>query len=286
MNHAQLRAFHAVAENGGFSAAAKALGLTQPAITLQVQALEQRYNAKLFIRRGRHTEITSSGQMLLSLSKRIFSLEKEAHILLSSLEKLEAGALKISASSSLVSLPILSKFQEKYPAINLSFSVAAPAQLEANILDYQIDIAFQEHPPTNTRLFTSKLYDEPLKLAVSTKHPWAARTSVAASELQDLRVIFPFSNDIKQQQPSHWANHITFDKEKIMKLENKELGREAVANNLGVSLFTERETNSDRRIQLIDIEGKSLKAAVYMACLKEKIESRIIASFFETAESE
>jgi len=69
----------------------------------------------------------------------------------------------------------------------------------------------------------------------------------------------------------------------MLKFQNKELGREAVANNLGVSLFTEREASANQRIQLVDIKGKSLKTAVYIVCLEEKPGSRLISSFFETA---
>ena len=171
MNHAQLKAFHAVAEAGGFSAAAKILGLTQPTVTLQVQALEQNYNTKLFIRRGRRTEITASGKLLLNLSKRIFGLEEEAHTLLSSLDALEAGELKIAATSSLFSLPLVSAFHEKYPAIRLSFLTIDPQQLEEEILDFRSDIAIHQTPPLDKKLFSLKIHESTPKLAVSIKHP-------------------------------------------------------------------------------------------------------------------
>ena len=77
MNHAQLRAFHAVAGEGGFTAAARRLGLTQPAVTLQVRALEQAQGISLFHRRGRRVALTDTGRQLYALTRRLFSLENE-----------------------------------------------------------------------------------------------------------------------------------------------------------------------------------------------------------------
>lgn len=84
MNHAQLKAFHAVANKGGFTKAARHMGLTQPAVSLQVQALEQNYQKELFVRRCGGVMLTPCGERLLSISRRIFELEEEAHLLLTS----------------------------------------------------------------------------------------------------------------------------------------------------------------------------------------------------------
>ncbi|WP_373085118.1 LysR substrate-binding domain-containing protein [Sneathiella sp.] len=282
MNHAQLKAFHAVAENGGFSAAAKTLGLTQPAITLQVQALEQVYNTKLFVRRGRRTEITAAGRMLLSLSKRIFNLENEAHSLLSSLDKLEIGELKITATSSLQSFPLLAAFQEKYPAIHLSFTATNSRQLENRILDFQSDIAISEAPSKDKRFFSLKLGDAPLKLAVSINHPWAIKQSGSLGDIKDLRLVYPFEDGMDAAS-GHWSHKLDHDPARIMRLESKEIRREAVAHNLGVSLFTEQEAVADSRIHLLDIEDANLKESIYLTCLKEVQHSRLISSFFTVA---
>ncbi len=58
MNHAQLRAFHAVATEGSFTKAARALSVSQPAVTIQVKALEETYGVELLHRRGHHVSLT------------------------------------------------------------------------------------------------------------------------------------------------------------------------------------------------------------------------------------
>ena len=78
MRYVQLRAFHYVAICGGFSRAAEALCLTQPAISDQVRKLEEEYDVILFNRRKKQVSLTSAGQQLLEISRRLFEVEKQA----------------------------------------------------------------------------------------------------------------------------------------------------------------------------------------------------------------
>jgi DNA-binding transcriptional LysR family regulator len=283
MNHAQLRAFHAVAKNGGFSAAAKELGLTQPAITLQVQALEQNYNAKLFVRRGRRTEITSSGEMLLNLSKRIFTLEAEAHTLLSAIESNETGKLRIGGSSALSIFPILSRFQCELPKVNLSYSSLDPAEILERLLDYRVDVVLYEARISDKRIFSAKLYEDELKLAVAHTDEWQLRKSVSLNELHNRKIILPFKKENRDPAVSNWLKHAAFKDATFIELESKELALQAVLNGMGVGFFTDRETSGDDRVRLIDVDGFRHKSAVYVSCLAERKHSHLVSAFYKTA---
>lgn len=283
MNHAQLRAFHAVAENKGFSAAARSLGLTQPALTLQVQALEQIYNTKLFIRRGRKTDITPSGKMLLNLSRRIFSLEKEAHTLLSSLEALKIGHLKIAAPSSILALQIASAFQEKYPEITFGLTTGPYKTIIEGLLDYRVDVAFFDSPPTDDHYRYQKIFDEPIKIAVSKNHAWHSRDAVEICELEGQRVIISVNEIAKKQNRNHWSYNIKYNKSDLSIVENREIVREAVANNLGVTYLTEREASGDTRIRLLELKDKKLRMEIFAICLAERRDTQLISRFLEVA---
>ena len=77
-----LRAFHAVAEHGGFTAAANALGIGQPTVTTQVKELEERYGVELFLRSGRQIQLTGAGEALVEITRRMIALRQDAHDLL------------------------------------------------------------------------------------------------------------------------------------------------------------------------------------------------------------
>ncbi len=71
MNYAQLRSFHAVAQESGFSAAARKLKVSQPSVTYQVRRLETTYAVELFHRCGRRVELTDLGESLLAMTHRL-----------------------------------------------------------------------------------------------------------------------------------------------------------------------------------------------------------------------
>ncbi len=78
MRHAQLKAFHAVAAQGGFSKAAARLALTQPAISDHIRKLEEAYGSELFLRRRGGVELTPFARKLYAVTERMFEAEREA----------------------------------------------------------------------------------------------------------------------------------------------------------------------------------------------------------------
>ena len=78
MRYVQLRAFHFVATCGGFSRAAEALFLTQPAISDQVKKLEEEYDILLFNRHKKQVTLTPAGNKLLEITRRLFENESQA----------------------------------------------------------------------------------------------------------------------------------------------------------------------------------------------------------------
>ncbi|TNE34654.1 MAG: LysR family transcriptional regulator, partial [Alphaproteobacteria bacterium] len=120
MRYVQLRAFHHVAVHGGFSRAAEALCLTQPAISDQVRKLEEEYDILLFNRRKKQITVTEFGKELLELTHRMFEIEHQAHELLSESRALSSGKLRIIADSAQHLHPILGPFRRKYPGVFIS----------------------------------------------------------------------------------------------------------------------------------------------------------------------
>src|ERR671917_2334726 len=86
MDTRQLAAFCAVVERKSFSQAAERLGVTQPAVSLQIRALEQRLGRQLLDRSGRRVEPTEAGRRLYRSAQRMLSLEEQL------LEDVAAGA--------------------------------------------------------------------------------------------------------------------------------------------------------------------------------------------------
>lgn len=203
-------------------------------------------------------------------------------MLLASLDSLKAGQLNVVATSSLRALQLLSTFQAKYPNIRLSFLTMPAQQIEKEILNFRADIAIQHAPPEDNRLFGQKIEETPLKLAVSKDHPWSQKKTVTLKELKGQIIIMPSDLEADSKARGHWSRYINSSAHQILTLQSKEIGREAVANDLGIAFFTETDIRWDERIHGIEIEDTCLKEATYITCLEEERQSRLIASFFDS----
>ena len=105
-----LLAFEALARLRSVTNAAEELHVTQPTLSGQVKALEERYEVKLFDRRGRRVYPTELGQSLLGLTRRLFSLENEAEQILGAAKGLKRGHLRLAADAPFHVIAALSSF--------------------------------------------------------------------------------------------------------------------------------------------------------------------------------
>jgi len=125
VNLLQLRAFDAVVRTGSFTAAARRLHVSQPAVTNHVRALEEYYEVALFRRRGRGVEATALGERLATISHRLFTLEDEASELLSAHRGLARGTLSIAADGPYILIPLVAAFRARHPGVRVALSIAS-----------------------------------------------------------------------------------------------------------------------------------------------------------------
>src|SRR5437763_11953492 len=123
MDTKQLAAFCAVVERRSFSQAADQLGVTQPAVSLQIRSLEQRLGQQLLDRSGRRVEPTEAGMRLYRGAQRLLALEEQvlAEVSEEATDELE-GTFEIGASTGpggIVLSHLLCQFQESHPGLHV-----------------------------------------------------------------------------------------------------------------------------------------------------------------------
>src|SRR5438445_3026100 len=141
MFYQQLRAFHAVASEGGFTRAAAALHRTQPAVSAQIKALESRYGVTLFERLGRGVTITEFGQRLFEITRRMFALEEEADHALRSARTPRFKSLKIAADAPYSLSSILASYCQLNPGIHVSVAMGNGEAILRDLLARETDAA-------------------------------------------------------------------------------------------------------------------------------------------------
>ena len=114
MSPTQSRAFHAVATAGSFTAASKALNVSQPTITTQVKELELLYGVELFHRHPRGVTLTDVGRELLVIIRRIHANQQDAIQYLQTVQDMRIGHLRIGSYGPYDVIEILAEFTRRY----------------------------------------------------------------------------------------------------------------------------------------------------------------------------
>src|SRR6478736_7191889 len=122
----QLRIFVAVAEREHLTQGARALNLTQSAVSSAIAALEARYATRLFDRIGRRIALTEAGRLFLIEARAVLARATAAEAVLSDLSGLARGSLALVASQTVANYwlpPVIQRFRHAHPGIAITLSI-------------------------------------------------------------------------------------------------------------------------------------------------------------------
>jgi DNA-binding transcriptional LysR family regulator len=187
MDTRQLAAFCAVVERKSFSQAAERLGVTQPAVSLQIRSLEQRLGRQLLDRSGRRVEPTEAGLRLYASAQRLLALEENL------LEELAAddeggitGTLELGASTgpggTVVPL-LLCEFQELHPEVGVRLTVSDTQTVVDRVAERTLELGIVGAGRRHRGVSFKPFFRDEVVLAVPAGHRFAGKTI----SLDDLR---------------------------------------------------------------------------------------------------
>src|ERR1700712_431330 len=119
LNHQHLRAFHGVATDGSFSRAARRLNISQPTLSQQIKALEQRHGTPLFEGRRRPLLLTPMGSELLALTQRMFATAEEIDNLLGKNPSVDKITLRLAADSPIYAARLVQAMLQSEPCLDV-----------------------------------------------------------------------------------------------------------------------------------------------------------------------
>jgi DNA-binding transcriptional LysR family regulator len=244
MEDHKLRVFCAVAETKSFSKASELIHLTQPAVSLQIQAMEELYETRLFDRSGNSINLTPAGEILYKRAKEILALYAEAQQNISEITGAIKGSLSIGASSTIGNylLPhIIAAFKKKVPQVNISLVVSNTKIITERLNAGEIDIALVEGDVSKQRFSVEPLISDELVVIMSPAHPWADRRSLSAIELtKEPLILREEGSGTRQIILKHLEEHgLKLDQLKIaLVMGSTEAIKGAVEEGLGVSIMS------------------------------------------------
>ncbi len=281
MNFHQLHIFYTVAERGSFSAAAQALHMSQPAVTMQVQSLEEYFGTKLLIRSTKRMELSEAGRTLLPFARKSLELSQETDAAMAAFSNKLQGRLQLGASLTIGEyvLPrLLGPFGREYPDISIMLKVMNTTQILEEIAGHQLNFGLIEAPVEHPDMVLDSVMEDELKLIVPSGHPLATRKD--AIYLEDV-LEYPFVLREKGSGTRKVMEDVLlmrgYDPESIqtvMELGSTGAVKSAVEEGLGItmlSISTVKHETALGLVKMIDIADASFKRNFYSIQLRSAL---------------
>jgi len=284
MLYTQLRSFHAVAEEGGFTAASKVLNIGQPTITSQVKLLEGYFNVELFYRRGRRVDLTEAGSALLKITRRIMDLQGEATDLLHAFGGFHTGILYVGADGPYHATEMLSVFSERYPGIKLSVAVGNSREMVRRLLDYTADVAVMAHMEDDPRIFAMPYSRHAVIAFVHKGHRFARRRSIRLEEMAGERMVLRETGSTTRLAFERALAEAGVEIDPVMEIGSREAVWLAVARGIGIGVVSEFEFIPHADLHTVKFSDVDIFTTAHVNCLKERRNSRLVSIFYGVAE--
>jgi DNA-binding transcriptional LysR family regulator len=180
-----LAAFLAVATERSFSAAARRLHRTQPAISQAVRRIEDELGERLFDRSSRDGTLTEAGRLLQDYSQRLLGLASEAQTAIQELQQVRRGRVIMGANEAAVHslLPHIERFAAQHPKVAVEVRRVPSRQIATAVLDRSIDFGVLTFLPADRGVQTILLGGDDIVLLTAPTHRLADRRRVTIEEV-------------------------------------------------------------------------------------------------------
>lgn len=286
-----MRVFITVADKKNFSKAAKALSLTQPAVSFQIQTLEQYYQTMLFDRVNRHVKLTAAGELLLDYAIHMNNLQAELERNMQQLTGHVKGELLIGASTTIGEyiLPyVVGSFKQDYPDVNVTIQIMNTKEISSAVESKTFDLGIIEGPLEQSDVIEAHNFlEDELVLAIPSDHLFAKKESITLEELKELPYITrePGSGSrLIFEQALIDADFDIEDLNIVMELGSTTSIKSAIMGGLGVSIISKwavQDLVKAGKVAALNVQGLTLKRSFHIILNQEKFHSEATGKFLD-----
>ena len=288
MDTRQLAAFCAVVERRSFSQAADRLGVTQPAVSLQVRALEKRLGTQLLDRSGRRVEPTEAGWRLYRGAQRMLTLEDQLVAEVSaSAEGALAGDLVLGASTgpAAVAIPVaLAEFQRQNPDVRVYLTVSDTHSVVERVAARELELGIVGAARRHRGVRFEPFFSDQVILACPPGHAFADRT-VSLDELrQETLILMQDGAGVRQvvEDALRRQGVKLRDLDVRLELGLQESVRRAVEAGYGVTFISRTAVEADLaggRLAEARVEGLDVTREISLASATGRARTRVADAF-------
>lgn len=264
MTLAQLRVFEAVVAEGGFAAAARALGVSQPAVSAQLAALEKVRGLRL-IDRGTGAP-TPEGAALHEITRPLFALADRAEQHLAQAERLGGEPLRIAADAPGYLMPLLARMRAQHPELRFVVTGGNASEALDAVRSGSVEIAIAAEVPDDRSLRRVVLRRQDLVAVVRTDHPRAGDKALRLAELAGEPLIGREQGSVTRSALERAAADAGVPLRYAMIADTREAVLAAAAAGLGMGIVAEDEMLDDPRLVMLDLSTPEIPVTEYLVC--------------------
>lgn len=293
MDTRQLAAFCAVVERKSFSQAAERLGVTQPAVSLQIRSLEQRLGRQLLDRSGRRVEPTEAGRLLYASAQRLLTLEE--HLL----EELQAddegavtGTLELGASTgpggTVVPL-LLCEFHELHADVRVRLTVSDTQTLVDQVANRELELGIVGAARRHRGVTFEPFFQDEVVLACPAGHRLAGKTISLDDLKNEQLIVMQEGAGVRQviEDELREAGLRLRDLDVSLELGLQESVRSAVLAGHGIAFISRLAVDADLdegRVATARVRGLDPVREIFLARASGRSETRAARAFVAFAQ--
>lgn len=292
MDTRQLAAFCAVVERRSFSQAAEQLGVTQPAVSLQIRSLEKRLSLQLLDRSGRRVEPTEAGRRLYRSAQRLLAQEEQLLAELGAEAEGElTGRLELGASTGpggTVIPVVLCEFQERHPEVHVALTVSDTQRIVEQVARRELELGVVGATRRQRGVVFETFFRDEVVLAVPRGHRFADRT-VPLDELRgEPLVLMQEGAGVRQviEEELREVGVRLRDLDVRLELGLQESARSAVLAGYGVTFISRSAIESDvaaGTVATARVDGLDPSREIALVRSAGRAETRVAQAFVEFA---
>lgn len=275
----QIRSFHAVARHGGYTTAAKAENVSQPTLSAQVRALEERYGIELFHRVGRGVKLSVEGQQLFALTSRMQHQMDEIDALLNAFVGLQKGKLRIAAVGPFHATDLIAAFKTRYPKVDVSVAFGNSQLSFERLIAYEADVGLIAEVNDDPRVTALPYRQHEVVVFVNESHPFYHRDSISLEELNGQSVIRREKGSTTRMAVEKVLLERNIRIDVVLDIGSREGVWKAVEQGLGIGFVADFEYIPHPRMKVVHIRDATIRTRYFIAFLGERKDARLIRAF-------
>lgn len=271
----QLKVFEAVARNLSFSRAAEELHLTQPAVSIQVNKLEDHAGLPLFEQLGKKIHLTPAGVEMLHSSRIIIQQFKEVEEAMAQFKGVSGGKLNVAViSAGDYFFPrLLVEFARRHSGVTLDFGVCNREELLSQLTDNLTDLAVMVRPPLDMDTVSEPFAPHPYVVVAAPNHPLASKKRIPLSRLaSEPFVVREKGSDTWNSMEEGFGTHLA-ELNIAMEIKSTETIKQAVIAGMGVSFLSAHTISRELQVgslTVLDVQGFPLMLNWYVVHRRNK----------------